>query len=235
MPDFFRPFQGLFAAVEALPGDGFADVDGEVLAAFFECFVRQAQHFEVGFQADSFTEIGEVVKEVRVLAGDEEGYDVPVVLYGFGDEALLPLRVADDAFGFAAYQSCGEHDHLAVGGIGLFDGGDRFFCHAAVFVDGEEDVVQVLQVEEQVVYREFQFGVMFAEEGDEDDPVGASQRVVGGEDVAASRGGEVFRAHHVVCHLQVFHHAVGKVQPPSVAVACDEFIDAVLVDEAFQE
>ena len=206
-----------------------------VLSDFLEGFVRQPEHFEVGFQVDAFPEIRKVVEKVGVFPRKENGHDVALVLHGFGDEALLPGEVAYFAFDFAAAQPGGEHNHLAGRGVCLFDGSGGFPRHCPVFVDGEEDVVQVFQVQEQVVDREFQVGIALAEEGDEYHAVRSSQRVVGGKDVASFRRGEVFFAPHIVGHAEVFHHAVRKVQPFAVAVFFDEFVDAVLVYQAFEE
>ena len=65
--DFGCPFEGLAAFVEALPGDGLSDVEGEVLSDFLEGFVRQPEHFEVGFQVDALPEIRKVVEKVGVF------------------------------------------------------------------------------------------------------------------------------------------------------------------------
>lgn len=88
-------------------------------------------------------EIGQVIKEIGIPPFYKYGHDIPVVLYGFGDKAFLPYRVLYHSVCLAADHACWKHNHLAIGGIGVFNGGYGIFGERAVFVYRQKYVVQV--------------------------------------------------------------------------------------------
>ncbi len=152
------PFLRFFAFVESLPGNRFAYFQGAGAVFFPVPLCGKQQHLDVA-QSDFFPEIRQVVKEIGILSADVYGHDVPPVLDGFRDEILFPLQIPDNPFDLPAAQPGREHDHLAVGSVSLFDRLDGLFRLLAVLIHGQENRVQVLQIQKNIVYREFQFRI----------------------------------------------------------------------------
>ena len=129
--------RGEVALFERLPTDRSTDVDAEMLVASFDEFGGEECLLNVDFQAAAFTPMSKVVEEGAVESLEVDGYDVALVLYGFGDECFLPLKVFDYAsLVSSADKSGGEDNHLSVRSVGLVD---EFGCRTslgAVFVDG---------------------------------------------------------------------------------------------------
>ena len=81
--------RGEVALFERLPIDRSTDVDAEMLVASFDEFGGEECLLNVDFQTATFTPMSKVVEEGAVESLEVDGYDVALVLYGFGDREEL--------------------------------------------------------------------------------------------------------------------------------------------------
>ena len=83
---------------EGLPGNCFAEDEVNSLAFLFKQFIGEIEHFNICFYSKEIPDIGKVVKETGVSAGEICRNYISFVLHSFSNEAFMPLEVPDDSF-----------------------------------------------------------------------------------------------------------------------------------------
>ncbi len=218
------------AFVESLPRDRVAEYYGEPTVLAAEHLIRQVNHFYVQLHARAFAEAGKAVEECRVLAAKEHRYHIPPVLHCLLDERLLPVQVPYELPAPPGAEACWEGDDLVFRSIRLFDAAGVLPALRPVLVDGDEDGLQVGEVEEKVVHQvPYVTAEAFAYDGREADAVKPAQRVVGCEDVPpACRDGR--QPTDVERQVEVPYQRVHEVRPLQVSVAGEYVVHLLLVD-----
>ena len=89
-----RPLCRSTAAIESLPRNRLAYGYPECLVHILVHLVHKEKHGDVHFLHIAVGDIGQTVKEIRVLTAEMYRHHVTPVLYTLGDERLLPCHIA---------------------------------------------------------------------------------------------------------------------------------------------
>ena len=107
--------------VEALPGDWFAEGDGEIFAPLAEHLIGEQKHLNAKFYAQKFPDVGKPVKEVGVMAAHEDGDHIPFGFNRFLDKVFVPFQIRNDIASLPGGQTCRKNQHLLFRLVGCID------------------------------------------------------------------------------------------------------------------
>lgn len=230
----FAPLLWGFCAVECLPGYGFPDAYGVVVASASVHFVGQKCHCKVG-EMEAFAPSCHVVESVCVLPDEVYGHDVALVLHTFCNKGFVPCNVTDGAVVLSATAESGwEHDDVAIAAEGAFYYSRERACLFAYFIDGHTEWRKSLKVHKEVVDKVFYFAlVVFSDNPSECYAIDGSEGMVADEGAESAVGGEVLSSFHIDCDSHVVDNASAEVN--AYSSLSQIYVDELLVYNACQE
>ena len=161
------------------------------------------------------------------MSVEKDRDDVALILDGFLDEGFLPFQICDLSVRPPRAEPGGEGDDLVLGSIRLFYLPRVLLTLCAVFVDGNEDGLQVFEVEQKVVYQvTYLSAVRLSYQCREANPVQPAQRMVGGEDKSPARR---YRPAHFQRQIEIADERLHEVHPVQVVVARQDIVQFLLV------
>ena len=192
------PFSRRVFLAECLPGNRLQEMDLECLVLVLEHLVGQVKHLDIHLDAQTLAYVGQAIEEIGVVPLETDGNNITMVLQRLLYKRFLPFGIADNPFGLTRAKSRGKSDNLVVGTESLLDQSCVVAALGAMLVDRDENVPQVGNKEQQVVYQITDSPViMLTQKSGEADTIHSAKGMIGGENVPAICRGQVFLAIHL--------------------------------------
>ena len=103
-----------FRFIKSLPGYRFTDSDCKCIAFLLKHLIGQIHHFNIKFDAQKFSQIGQIIKEFRVFSFEINRNNIAMMLYRFGNKVLFPFQITDFTFDLTRTHACRKRNQVII-------------------------------------------------------------------------------------------------------------------------